>query len=66
MKVHGIELAATAGAAVLLLAFQSVVQQSVRQGEVRRVDTARQTEAWSDCNRLQGRAAVDLCRAGVV
>jgi hypothetical protein len=52
-------------ALLLLTAFQSLVQQSVRQGEARRDETARQSEAMSVCNRLPGQGQRQQCRAGV-
>ena len=65
MKLQHVQwVLATAAAALLLLALQVVLSQSVRQGDARRADMARQTQAWSVCNRLHGRERRDSCRAG--
>lgn len=55
---------AIAACALLLLALQAVVGQSVRQGEARRVQVARHADAMSTCGRLQARTARESCRAG--
>lgn len=62
LRWYGMTLA-LALAAALLLAFQAVVQQAVQQGDARREAVAQQTETWSACNRLHGRAARDDCRS---
>ncbi len=50
-------LAALASAG-LLVAFHQVVDEAVRQGELRRVATATHVEAMWRCNALGGRSAV--------
>ncbi len=64
LRRYGIWLA-LAAAAALLLAFQAVVRQSVRQGDAHRVAVAQQTESWSVCDRMHGRTVRDGCRSQV-
>lgn len=52
-------------AAGLLAAFHGVVHQSVTQGAARRVETARQAQARSVCDRLPQRALRLRCRTEI-
>ena len=47
---------------VMLLGFERVVQQGVRQGELRRTAALDHSRAVWKCGTLRGRQAVDDCR----
>lgn len=47
---------------VLLLTFERVVQQAVRQGDLRRAAVLEQTNAAWRCTAIPGRQARDDCR----
>ena len=64
-RLHRIEIAALAVLA-LLVGFESVVRQSMRQGESRRLAVSRHAAAWSECGRVAAQAGRDACRARVV
>ncbi len=49
-------------AAALLLGFQSVVRQGVRQGEDRREAVSRLVIATAECSRIPGRTEREACR----
>jgi hypothetical protein len=49
-------------AVALLMGFQSVVRQGVRQGESRREAVSRLAIATAECSRIPGRAERTACR----
>lgn len=61
----GLWAAAAIAAGGMVGALRSVVADGVTQGEARRVQTARQTAAWSECNLLRGTEMRTRCRAQV-
>ena len=50
---------------LLVFAFHAVVRSAVVQGDARRVESARQSDAAAACGRLPGRERRSRCRAGI-
>ena len=66
LRLMPMRLLALALALLLLAAFNAVVRGVVVQGDARRVETARQSDAAAVCQRLPGRERRIRCHAGIV